>query len=833
MPTAALPAPPTTLIGRATELNELKVLLRDGQVRLLTLVGPPGVGKTRLAIRVATDQAAEYADGVRFVSLASLEDADLVVPVIASALGLSPRGDPRPTLDAYLRDRHMLLVVDNLEHVLDAASDLAELVRAAPRLTLLVTSSVTLRLSGEYTYRLRPLELPPVDDLPGVEALETSPAVALFVDRARAVRPDFELTAQNAATVAQICQRLDGLPLAIELAAVRIKLLGPRALLLRLSDRLAGLGKGAQDRPTRQKTLRTALAWSYELLDPEMRRLFADLGVFAGGCSVPAAEAVCSSEDAGDADDAGAPGDGEAPEDLMLDRLETLVDHSLLQAAIGPDGEPRFSMFPTVREYAVERLRHEGREDALSRRHAAYYRSLAEKGGPTHEAASNEHTERDNFSSALAWAVEAGQVEIGLGLASALWRDWQRHGRLTYGRKWLTAVLALPGSEGPARADALCGAGVLARFQGEVPESRRLLTEATALWRRLGYMRGLAETLTYLGMADHYMEDFDAAREHLDEALTYWRGVGEGAGLARALSVRAGLANHEGDVETAASMRLESLELCRARGDREGVGQALLGLGEVARCRVDLEGARGYCLDALAVFRELNDAYHQGSALHNLGYLERRRGDVAAARACFLESLEHFEGMGHRFGVVSCVVGLAGVRLDGREPREAALLLAAADRWRQELGVLATRADRGDWDEIHEGVRALLDEDELERLERRSTLMSTSDVLRLAREPVPAEGEADEASDPGSPGPGAPAPAPGEETSGARAAMELTDRERDVLRLLAEGLTYGEIGKRLYISDRTVDAHLRSIYPKLEVHSRHAAVRAARLLGLL
>lgn len=834
-----LPAPPTPLIGRAAQLAELAVLLGDPATRLITLVGPPGVGKTRLGLEVVADRIDGFADGVRFVPLASLEDADLVMPALATALGLTTaRSDPREAVEAHLRERHTLVLLDNFEQVLGAATDLAELVRACPGLTVLVTSRVALGLSGEYTYRVPPLPLPdPVKPL-AADRLASTPAVALFIERARAVRRDFEITDENAEAIAEICRRLDGLPLAIELAAVRAKLLGPRALLARLDHQLAALGTGGPDRPPRQQTLRAALEWSYGLLPSRERRLFRALGVFQGGCTMEAVTAVCE------------PGD-ETGGDL-LDRLETLVDHSLLQVEIGRDGEPRFSMLHVVREFALDRLRREEGEGAPRARHAAHYRTLAEAMRPDapeprpEDWAHRLDEVRDDLRAALAWALETGDAGLGLALGAALWRYWEVRGYLTHGRKWLAAFLDLPGGHGRKRAEALCGAGVLARFQGEVRESRSRLAEAVESWRSLGDRRGLADALTWLGMAEHYVGDFEAARERLDEALSYWRNTGDREGLARALSVRAGLANHEGDHETAEAMRHESLELYRAMADREGVGQALLGLGEVARCRADLDGARDRCREALAVFRELADRYHQGAALHNLGYIERRRGKPEEALACFLESLEVWEEIGHRFGIASCMVGLAGVQLDRGAPREAARLLAAADRRQRELGISMTRADGEDWDEIRAGIGAALGEGELRRIADAGAARPLSEILRAARSAAPFASR--EPAGPGPDTPGRPTPpftaaaSSLPETSPEAAPSDpgpppetdvLTDREIEVVRLLAEGLTYAEIGHRLFISPRTVDAHLRSIYPKLGVHSRHTAVRTARRLGLL
>lgn len=755
-----LPRQTTALVGREKEVQDVRALLRRGDVTLVALVGPGGIGKSRLALQAAADLLDDFPDGVWLVELSALTDSGLVVSAIASALGLqeSPNEPLTLTLKGYLRDRQILLVLDTFEQVTGAARLVNEILAAAPRVKAIVTSRQALRLYGEWDYQVPPLSLPDHKRLPPIEKLTQYDAVRLFIDRAQAAKAGFEITTDNAPAVAEVCVRLDGLPLAIELAAARIRLLPPQAMLARLRDRFALLSGGARDLPHRQQTIRNTIEWSYELLDGGEKQLFRRLSVFRGGCTLEAAESVCNF-------DAGLQID-------VIEGVEGLVDKSLLRQEEGSTGEPRLLMLETIYEYAEEKLAgsdHSSEDvEALKQAHARYFADLVEfaepqlRGIKQGEWLDRLEEEQDNLRAALDWAVhtsnrgpetgstqvDPGPAEFALRIAGGLWRFWYARGYLSEGREQLSRVLALPVPTAPLeepksgaatpkpldpfRTRAFIGAAFVSYRQGNYDEARSLFGEALALAREHSDKNGIALSLNGLGMMDQEQGSYISARSMYEESLALRRESGDKYGVAASLNNLAIVAQEQSDYPAARSLLEESLALAREVGDRQGIATALINLGVVAKEQQDYTGARSLFEESLALERELANRWGIALVLGNLADIERDQGDQVKANTLYRESLALERELRDMRGIARTLEGMAAVdALQSREER-AARLWGAAEALREAIGAPLPQSERSQYEQALSKVRLLLGEQSLEKSWQAGRAMGTEQAIDYA-----------------------------------------------------------------------------------------------------
>src|SRR6266702_3433206 len=744
-----LPLQPTPFIGREKEVNAVQPLLLRDEVRLLTLTGPGGTGKTRLGLQVAAQLSDHFADGVFFVNLAPISDSTFVVPAIAQTLDLKETGEQplQDLLQASLQDRQLLLLLDNFEQVLGAAEHVADLLAACPRLKVLVTSRFVLHVRGEQEFAVPPLAVPNPTHVPDLVALSQYEAVALFISRAQAVKPDFQVTHANALAVAVICAHLDGLPLAIELAAARVKLLPPQALLARLGKRLAVLTSRERDRPSRQQTLRNTIAWSYHLLDAEEQRLFRRLSVFAGGCTLQAIEAMCSTL-----------GDQVEP---VLDAVASLIDKSLLQQTEQEGEEPRLVMLETIREYGLEVLTASGEMAITRQAHALYYVRLSEEAEPElagpRQAMWLERLERehDNLRAALQWGLSPGEDghrrEMALRLGGALRQFWIVHGHLSEGRNFLEqALVESKGVPASVQVKAFVTAANLANHQsdndrtealaeksralyqelgdtqgialslrllagvagrrGTLPAARMLNEEALALFRKVGDKEGAASSLHNMGLLAIAQGEFAEARAFLEESLAFHREVGNKAGMAHALwALASALFDFQGSPSTIRALLEESLALSQEVGDKEASGSCFSLSGKLALSQGDIATARRLLEKSLVINREIGNREHTADSLFHLARVEAHQGDNVAARAFYEESLAMAARGGDYKGLIpSCLEGLADVVAVQGEFTWAARLLGTAEYLREALGTPLQPVDRAAYERLVAATSAQL-----------------------------------------------------------------------------------------------------------------------------
>jgi predicted ATPase/predicted Ser/Thr protein kinase len=687
-----LPVQTTGFIGRDKEIAAAKELLLRKDVRLLTVTGPGGMGKTRLAVQLASALAEVFPAGIVFVSLSPVSDPALIASAIVQTLGIpEARGQSPPEiLKEHLRNtlQPMLLLLDNFEHLLQAAPIIGELLSTNPDLKILVTSRAALHVYGEHEFPVPPLALPDPRSTPPLEVLPQYSAIALFLQRALAAKPDFELNQENAAAVAEICTRLDGLPLAIELAAARVKVLSPSSLRTRLASRLQLLTGGARDLPQRQQTLRAACDWSYDLLNPAEQKLFRRLSVFAGGCTLEGVEAVCNAKRDLDLD--------------LLDGMASMVDKSLVQQAHPAKGESRFVILETIREYALEKLEASGENSFVKRAHAAYCLVLAEEEPVEHSSAeAQEWLERlaleyDNFRAALEWLTETADADWGLRLGTALFRFWEMREYFAEARDRLGKLLNLPAAAAPtkARARALFAAGVLAGEQGDYPPANALIKESLDIARQLADKQRIAVCLNALAVHARDQGDITQACSLLEESLALWRELSDQKAIARSLSNLANVVKLHGDYARAHSLYAECLSIFRTLGDHAGVAWSLNYQGDVARDQAESTAACTLYQQALAIFRELGDRWGIAATLADLGSLANEQRNYALAYSLYGESIKTFQQLDHKRGIARLLECFASSVAAQLESERSLRWAGAAAALRQSIGAPLTPAEQ-------------------------------------------------------------------------------------------------------------------------------------------
>jgi predicted ATPase/DNA-binding CsgD family transcriptional regulator len=790
-----LPAQATALLGRDQDVANVCQLVLEDEGRLVTLTGVGGCGKTRLAIAVGATLVSLFKDGVVLVTLAPLVDPLLIPQAVALVLGVPERSD-RSLVDAlvaYLERRHLLLILDNCEHMLHGCSELADaLLQGCPRVRLLATSRELLRNPGERAWRVSSLATPDTRSAPGPNELLRYPAAQLFVQRAQAVQPDFVVTPASAPVVAAICARLEGLPLAIELAAAWVRVLGVQQILERLDDAFALLVGGSRSAPNRQQTMRATLDWSYGLLGEAARVIFRRLAVFVDGWSLEAAEAVCS-------------GSG-IPSHDVLNLLTRLVDASLVQVE-ERNGRARYRLLEPVRQYAHQHLMTSSESDAIRRQHAAFFISFAERweadanlGGPgRHAAFAALESELDNMRAVLRWCLEQSEAEMGLRLARAHWVLWVVRGRFNEGGAWLTQLVALPDAvSAPAlRAVALSIAASMARRQGSYDSTVELDNEVLPLLRQAHENLALEKALVDLGYIAMQRGDLQGAEAFFQESLTSARATGHRVNEAVALVGLGWVSLRQGDSTMAQGHAEESLAVSRAFGDSWVLSLSLDSLGYIMLHQGDDAAARRLLEEGAVLARQIRSLFQLATSLDALGQLATREGCYGEARAVLRESLCLRQDLGDRLGVGQSLESIAALAASERHKERAVQLAGAAAGIRDAIGAPPNRMDRALLDTWLLPLRQLLSAEAAASAWDEGRHMPVEQALDLAlaaTDDLPAQAN--------------------------RPAL-LSPREQEVAALLAHGLSNRQISEQLVITERTVAAHVEHILRKLTLSSRH------------